>query len=151
MKVRNGVKVARGDVGVLNGLLDLEHQTIAAYTAGIPLLRRPAGKAAKQFLAQELAHAQALSDLVHKAGGKPYKRRSSYDLGHPTTEAQVLALLRDLEAAQLAAYVEMIARLSPGRLRSAVAAIFANDAQHHAVLRSQLGQAPAPAAFVTGR
>ena len=97
LKVRSGVTVQRGDVSVLNGLLDLEQRTIAAYTAGIPLLRRPAAKAAQQFLAQELAHAQALSDLIKKAGGKPDKPRSSYDLGNPTTEAAVLTLLRGLE------------------------------------------------------
>ncbi len=150
LKVRSGVTVERGDVSILNGLLDLEQQTIAAYTAGIPLLRRPAIKAAQQFLGQELAHAQALSDLVKKAGGKPDKPRPSYDLGNPSTEPQVLALLRGLEAKQLAAYVQMTPLLTPGRLRSAVAAIFANDAQHLAVLREQLGEAPVPAAFVTG-
>lgn len=150
LKVRSGVKVDRADVAILNGLLDIEQHSIAAYTAGIPLLRQPAVKAAKQFLGQELAHAQSLSDLIRKAGGKPDEPRASYDLGNPSTEPQVLALLEGLEGRQLAAYVQMIPRLSPGRLRSAVAAIFANDAQHLAVLRAQRRQAPAPAAFVTG-
>jgi hypothetical protein len=150
LKVRSGVTVQRADVSALNGLLDLEQHTIAAYAAGIPLLRPSAAKAAQQFLAHELAHAQALSDLVKKAGGKPGKPRPSYNLGHPTTDAQVLTLLRGLEDKQLTAYRRMIPLLSPGKLRSAVAAIFANDAQHVAVLREQLGEAPVPAAFVTG-
>jgi len=150
VKVRTGVKVQRGDVSALNRVLDLEQHTIAAYTAGIPLLRKPATKAAQQFLAQELAHAQALSDLVRKAGGKPDKPRASYDLGNPSTDVEVLALLRDLEGRQLAAYLQVLPSLSPGKLRSAVAAIFANDAQHLAVLRAQLGQTAVPAAFVTG-
>ena len=150
VKVRTGVKVQRGDVAGLNGLLDLELHTIAAYTAGVPLLRKPAAKAAQQFLAHELAHAQALSDLVRKAGGKPDEPRARYDLGNPTTETEVLTLLRGLEDEQLAAYVRTLPLLSPGKLRSAVAAIFANDAQHVAVLSAQLGQAAVPAAFVTG-
>ena len=150
LKVRSGVKVRRGDVAILNRLLDIEQHTIAAYTAGIPLLRRPALKAAQQFLGQELAHAQSLSDLIKQAGGKADKPRASYNLGNPTREPQVLALLEALEGRQLAAYVQMIPRLSPGRLRAAVAAIFANDAQHLAVLRTELRQDPVPAAFVTG-
>jgi len=150
VKVRNGVTVQSGDVSILGALLDLEQHAIAGYTAGIPLLDRPAAKAAQQFLSQELAHSGALRDLIRKAGGTPEKPRTSYDLGHPTTNAQVLALLRDLENAQLSAYVQMIPLLTPGRLRSAVAAISANDAQHLAVLRQELGQNPVPSAFVTG-
>jgi hypothetical protein len=150
LKVRSGVKVARGDVAILNGLLGIEQHTIAAYTAGIPLLRRPAAKAAKQFLGQELAHAQSLTDLIKQAGGKAAKPSASYELGNPATEPQVLALLEALEGRQLAAYVQMIPQLSPGHLRSAVAAIFANDAQHLAVLRTELGHDPIPTAFVSG-
>jgi hypothetical protein len=150
VRVRNGASVHGRDVAILDTLLDLEQHAIAGYTAGIPLLDRPTAKAAQQFLSQELAHSQALSDLIRRAGGKPQKPRTSYDLGHPTTNAQVLALLRDLENAQLSAYVQMIPQLTPGRLRSAVAAICANDAQHLAVLRQQLGQNPVPSAFVTG-
>jgi Ferritin-like domain len=150
LKVRSGVKVARGDVAILNGLLGIEQYTIAAYTAGIPLLRRPAAKAARQFLGQELAHAQALMDLITQAGGKAAKPSASYALGNPATEPQVLALLEALEGRQLAAYVQMIPRLTPGRLRSAVAAIFANDAQHLSVLRTALGHDPFPTAFVSG-
>jgi Ferritin-like domain len=151
VKVRSGSKVLPADIEILNGLLDLEHYAIAAYTAGIPLLRRPALKAAQQFLGQEFAHAGALTDLVKQAGGKANKSRASYDLGHPRSTADVLALLARLERAQLTAYVEMIPHLSFGRVRSAVAAIFANDAQHLAVLRSLAGRAPVPAAFVNGR
>lgn len=150
LQVRSGAKVQPGDVAVLNELLDLEHHTIAAYTAGLPLLHPPAVKAAKQFLGQELAHAQSLSDLIRQAGGKPNRPRANYDLGHPATETQVLELLRGLEGAQLTAYVEMIPDLSPGQLRSAVVAIFANDAQHLSVIRAQLRQAPIPSAFVAG-
>jgi hypothetical protein len=151
-QVRGGTDVAAADVGILNGLLDLEYHAIAAYSAGIPLLH-PAdgGRAAKQFLGQELAHAVALQDLVRKAKGKPAKPRASYDLGSPRNAQEVLLVLHKLENDQLTAYLEMIPLLAPGKVRSAVAAIFANDAQHIAVLRSRLGQAPVPQPIVTGR
>jgi bacterioferritin (cytochrome b1) len=149
-KVRGGAKVQPGDVIVLNQLLDLEQHTIAAYTAGLPLLRRSATKIAKQFLKQELAHAQSLTDLIHKAGGKPDLPPASYDLGHPASEDEVLELLRELESAQLSAYAQQIPGLSSGPLRAAVSAIYANDAQHLSVLRGELKLNPIPSPLAVG-
>ncbi len=139
------------DVELLNRMLDLEYATIAAYTAGIPLLSGAAQSAAQRFLAQELSHAGELSGLVKQARAKPHLARSSYDLGHPRRPAEVLKLLEGLERQQLTAYLAVIPLLSPSSLRAAVASIFANDAQHISVLRSLLGQEPLPGAFVTGR
>jgi Ferritin-like domain len=151
VRVKKAGPVPLADVATLNRLLDLEHLAIAAYTAGIPLLPRSATLAARQFLGQELSHAGELSGLVKEAGGKPHELASAYDLGHPHTGTDVLALLHRIESAQLAAYIQAIPGLRRGPVRAAAAAILANDAQHVAVLRSHLGQRPVPAAFVTGR
>jgi Ferritin-like domain/TAT (twin-arginine translocation) pathway signal sequence len=149
-KVRSGSTVSPRDIQILNGLLDLEYHTVAAYTAGIPLLHpENGGRAAKQFLGQEIAHAVALGDLIRKANADPRKPRASYDLGDPRTAKEVLGVVHDLERAQLSAYLSMIPRLSNGKLRAAVAAVYANDAQHVAVLRSRLGLAPAPEPIIT--
>ncbi len=142
---------ARGaDVELLNGLLDLEHRTIGAYTAGIPLLTGATLTAAQRFLAQELAHAAALSGLVKLRGAVADKPRDSYDFGHPRSATEVLRLLHAAETAQLAAYIAVIPRLATGTVRSATASILADDAQHVSVLRSALALDPAPSAFVTG-
>ncbi len=138
------------DVVLLNRALDLEHEAIAAYTAGIPLLDGRAKKAAQLFLEQELSHAGEMSGLVKQAGGKPNKPRSSYDLGRPRTGSDVLRLLHELEHRELRLYLAAITQLTPGAVRAAIAAVLANDAQHVAVLRSVLGLAPVPGAFVTG-
>lgn len=143
--------VAKGDVATLNGLLDLEHETIAAYEAGIPLLDQGNAKAATQFLRHELSHAGELSGLVKQAGGEPLKPRGDYNLGHPHDQDGVLALLHRLEQGQLAAYLHALAGLAAGTERAALAAIFANDAQHIAVLRARLHRSPAPSAFVSAR
>ena len=63
----------------------------------------------------------------------------------------MLDLLHRLEQTQLSAYVHAIPLLASGPVRVAVASVFANDAQHVAVLRERLHRTPAPAAFVTGR
>jgi hypothetical protein len=143
-------RVASGDVAVLTSLLAIERKTIAAYEAGIPLLDSDSAKTAGVFLGQELSHAGELSGLIKKAGGTPARARL-YDLGNPRSAGDVLALLHELEAAQLAAYLRTIPKLSAGPTRAALAAVCANDAQHLAVMRQRLGLAPAPQALVTGR
>ena len=80
--------VQHSDVAILAGLLELERRTIAAYTAGIPLLTRPDARTAKQFLNEELQHAGELISLIKAAGGgRGPPRAASYDLGHPTDDA----------------------------------------------------------------
>ena len=143
--------VAQTDIALLNHLLDIEHKAVAAYTAGGPLLDPVAAKAARQFLAQELAHASTLDILVRVAGGKSNKPLPSYNLGNPRSSEDVLRLLHSIETAQIAAYLDAIPRLAPSPVRTMVAEVFANDAQHISVVRSLLGEAPAPAPFVSGR
>ena|GEM_PF-582302 len=149
-KIRDGAHVAPGDLGPLNALLDVEHYAIAAYAAAIPLLGPAAARAGKQFLAQELAHAVELSDLVHRAGGRPHKPPASYNLGHPRDQAQALALLQHVEDVQLGAYLERLPDLSGGHVRATLVTIYANEAQHLAVLRMAAGETPTSGALVAG-
>jgi len=143
--------IRRRDVQLLNAALYLERRTVAAYTAGIPLLPRPQAKAAKQFLNEELQHTGELLALIKAAKGVAIPRAASYDIGHPRDGNQVLALLHELESAQIAGYLRAIPELSPGPVRAAVATILANDAQHVCILRLEQGENPLPSAFVTGR
>ncbi len=138
------------DVVLLNQALDLEHEAIAAYTAGIPLLDGRTRKAAELFLTQELSHAGEMHGLVKQAGGRPHKAQASYDLGRPKSALDVVRLLHDIEQRQLRVYLGAITKLSPGTVRAAAGAVLANDAQHVSVLRSALGLAPIPSAFVSG-
>jgi Ferritin-like domain len=150
-QVDNSAPVLDTDVGLLNHLLHLERVGIAAYTAGTPLLAPATVNAGKLFLNDELAHAGALGALIKAAGAEPNKPAPSYDLGHPRTSQEVLALLHEIEQMQIGAYLAALPRLSPGTVKQSVAAILANDAQHAAVVRAALGQPAVPSAFVTGR
>jgi hypothetical protein len=150
-QVHNAQPVLRSDVEELNHLLDLEHWAIAAYTAATPLLPPATVKAGALFLNDEIEHAGDLAGLVRAAGGKPIKPRPSYPLGHPRGSAEVLGVLRTVEQALIVAYLDAIPRLRPGPLKQQVASIFANDAQHLAVVRAALHQPAVPSAFVTGR
>ena len=139
---------ASQDVLLLTGLLELERYAVAAYAAGVPLLRGDAAEAAEQFLTHEISHVGELIGLIRQAGSKPPRPPAFYDLGHPRGERQVLELLHRVERSQLAGYLSALPRLAPARLRAAVAAILANDAQHAAVVRQQLGLAPVPTALL---
>lgn len=138
---------AQADAALLGDLLDRERYGIAAYSAAIPLLTRPAARAAKQFLAHELAHAAELEGLIRQAGARPAKPPAFYDLGNPRGERELLELLHAAERAQARAYLRALPLLVPSRLRAAATAILANEAQHVAVLRMKLGLAPAPSAL----
>lgn len=140
---------AAADAEILIGLLARERYAVAAYAAAAPLLRKPARQAASQFLGQDLAHATELAGLIHQAGTEPPPPPASFDLGHPRTETELLALLHRAEQGQIAAYLDAIPRVSPPRLRAALAAILANDAQHTTVLRDQLGLDPVPAPLLS--
>ncbi len=142
--------IQRVDVQILSSLLELERHTVAAYTAGIPLLTRPDAHVAKQFLYEELQHTGELLSLIKAVRGIAAQRSASYDLGHPSNDAEVLALLHRLERAQIIAYLDAIPRLDPGPVRAAAASILANDAQHIAIIRLAQGMPPIPSAFVTG-
>jgi hypothetical protein len=149
-KIRGGATVPHTDVDVLNALLGVENYAIAAYAAAIPLLKRGIGESVgKQFLSHELAHAAELTEMIKDGGGKAIRPQASYNLGNPRTAAEGLALLQLAERAQLRAYLEMIPAVAGGRIRAAVATIYANEAQHMAVLRGQLGQPPT-SAFAVG-
>jgi hypothetical protein len=139
----------RADVGILQSALDLEHRGIAAYTAGIPLLDGRTHAAARQFLLQEFAHAAELSALIRQGGAKPNLASASYQLGNPGSASEVLGLLHTIERDSIAAYLEAIPKLTPGILRSRVASILANEAEHISVLRALLGHPAVPDAFVT--
>jgi len=144
------VEGAKNDAGLLNRLLASEYYAIAAYTAVTPRLSDQNAAAAKQFLGQELLHADRLISLIERVGGHPHRALASYDLGHPQATSELLALLLAAEETQLRAYRALIPRLSPGSLKQITVSIFAAQAQHAAIWRLQLGRRAVPAAFVTG-
>ncbi len=131
-------------VQALLGALDLERQTIAAYAAAVPLLGHRAGRAAQRFLGLELSHAAEIAGLIAQAGVRPPKDATAYDLGHPRSAGDVLKLLHDLEARQLALYLDLVPRASDGKVRAALSAVLGSDAQHLAVLATLRGENPIP-------
>jgi hypothetical protein len=138
------------DLGILQHALLLERRTVAAYTAGIPLLDARRATWAKAFLSQELEHCGELIALIHAAGGTAAEPPADPAIGDAHDGDGVLALLHGFEDAQVSGYMNWIPQLSEPAMRAAVASIVASDAQHMAALSEAQGRPAAPSAFPGG-
>jgi rubrerythrin len=138
------------DLELLAAALSVEHQAIAAYTAGIPLLSGAVARAAREFLGEEVRHATEIATLISKGGGEPAgPSPTGYAFGTPRSERDVLALLHRVERLSIATYLNAIPALTPGDVRASVASILADEAQHIAIIRGVTGLAPVPGPLVT--
>ena len=135
------------DATALNTVLAADQRAAAALVAAGPLLAGNARHADGWFLGQELTHAGVLRSLVAMLGGVAHSPALDYHFRDPRSVAQVLALLRSVEGAQLEADGAAIAHIDRGWLRARVAALAADDAQQLAVVRFESGLQPSGSAF----
>ncbi len=169
---------SRRDVAVLNELLAIEYRAVAAYTALVPALPQPANApkqttpgpppppnpnqplilrvplaiaAARQFLGHEVSHAGELQGIITQAGGTPIKPKASYALPRHAAKLEIIHFLHGIEHELVGVYLNAVTRLPAGKVRGAVAAILANEAQHISVLRTVLREPPLPSALLTAR
>jgi bacterioferritin (cytochrome b1) len=139
------------DVELLNTMLDLELMAVAAYKTGAARLRGSALQSAKGFLEQEQEHADALAQAIRDLSGVPNEPKTSYAFQALRTQADALQFAVQFENNLIAAYIDVLPKLSPGKLRSTVSGILTCEAEHVAVLRGALGEPQVPDAFVVGR
>jgi rubrerythrin len=138
------------DVNVLNSALDLEHEAVAAYSQALKVLRGANLRYARTVLNQERAHVTALEHAIRGLGARPNQSRGDYNFPRLTTQDAVLRFATGLENKVVANYIAAIPRLDAAELRGQVATIFANEAEHLALLNGALKERSAPSAFVTG-
>jgi hypothetical protein len=146
------------DVRIVNSVLDLEHTAIAAYDAGVELLRGGALEAGRELLGHEREHAGRLRLAIRDLGGTPNspRRTEEYMRQFPNLDNQhdMLRFGVDLENAVIEAYVDAIPRISSPELRQIGAAIVSSEAEHASLLLGFLNPgdraAQVPQAFVTG-
>jgi rubrerythrin len=139
------------DVELLNSMLDLEFMTIAAYKAGAAHLRGRELQIAKGFLEQEQEHADTLTRAIRDLNGVPNSAKSSYALRPLSSQRDTLRFAVEFENNAIAAYIDVLPKLSPGEIRSTISAILTCEAEHVCVLHGALGEPQVPDAFVVGR
>jgi len=138
------------DVEILNGALDLELMSVAAYKAAAARLRGEVLQIGKLLVEQEQEHADALVSAVEDAGGTPNRAKSSYDFPELRSQRDALRFVLELENTAVAAYIDALPRITKSDLRGTASAIVTNEAQHISVLRGALGLPQVPHAFVNG-
>jgi bacterioferritin (cytochrome b1) len=139
------------DVELLNTMLDLELEAIEAYKTAAGGLRGGALQIAKGFLEQEQAHADALDRAIRDLDGVPNQATSSYVFPALTAQRDVMRFAVAFENNQIAAYIDVLPKLSRGEIRSTISAILTCEAEHVCVWLGELGEPQAPDAFVVGQ
>lgn len=133
------------DAEELTALLAFEQRAVAFYAAAAGRAEGARGATLARLLQHERAHAAALRGALRARGARPPEPPAA---GHEGGDPLAGALALEREA--VAAYERALPRLHDPDLRVLAASILATEAEHLAVVRSELGRVPAPAAFVTG-
>lgn len=139
------------DVELLNAVLDLEFESIEAYKAGAGQLRGRDLQTVQAFLEQEQEHADTLASAIRDLDGVPNRAKRRYEFPALGSGREVLRFAVGFENNIIAAYIDLLPKISPGKARSTISAILTCEAEHIAVLAGALGEPQVPAAFVVGQ
>jgi rubrerythrin len=150
----NGGPKPGSGAALLGSLLALEHAVVAAYVACEDVLRGGTLRQTRAIAAQERDHVARLEGLIRDLGGDPPPGRSAEEYARTFPRLRepgdALAFAEDLEQRQVRAYLEGLAELPDLELRSAAAAIGADEGGHLAAVRVLQGLPAAQGPFVTG-
>jgi hypothetical protein len=137
---------ARTDAMLVRASVWLEQLAALAYAAAAEGLSGDARRLAERFAGHERDHAAAmetvLEGLTVGVRNRPVQRDVHYHLPalRDGGRAAVLEALAELEAALVAAYLEMGRRTREPELLRTVGAVMAGGAQHLVALRRELGR-----------
>jgi rubrerythrin len=141
------------DARILNTALGAELEAIAAYQVGAEskLLEKSVLSLAVTFQGHHKEHADLLRKTVTSLGGKPVEAKAKYafPVEKLKSQADVLRFAAQLEQGAVSAYLGAVPLFANHDLAKAAASILGDEAMHWAVLRSALGEAPVPAAFMS--
>lgn len=127
------------DNELLNAALARELTTLEAYTEGLPLLKEPLRSVGRRFRADEQEYVDAITKAIRGLGGELEAEPEDVDLSGTKTQADLLAMIYELEGAALGAYLDAAPLLYTAAPRTLAASLAAAHAQHLVVLRQGLG------------
>jgi rubrerythrin len=139
------------DIDTLNVALGLEHEAIAAYQvgAGSGLLKPDVLKVAVGFQSDHKQHRDILAKTIGQLGGAPVADgKHQFPVDKLKSQADVLRFALGLEMGAASAYLGTIPGFENRDLAKAAASIMGVEAQHVAILKSVLGEAPIENAFI---
>jgi hypothetical protein len=138
------------DADLLDEVLAIEHMAIAAYAHIAGSLTGGARSLAEKISRQEAAHAARLTPLINDLGGRPTPARRDYGFPALADPDAGLALVGGIENMLVAAYIDVIPKLTNQLAKAAAVTIVTNEAQHLALVTQARGLPPAPEAIVRG-
>jgi hypothetical protein len=147
-------RTASDDAAVLNNMLGLEYETIAAYDAALAGGALAAAEAAmaRAFQSDHAKHAEALMHAVLRLQGKPVAPLSPIDYRFsPAALArrdEAMRLLAGFEQGLALAHLGAVPAFADKNLAKDAAGILGIETMHWGALRRALGEDPVPAPFL---
>jgi hypothetical protein len=144
----------RDDVALLNNVLGLEYEAVAAYEAALAggALSDKMAALAHAFQDDHAKHAAALARAVTRLQGKPVGPRPAVDYSFSpaglTSGEDAMRFLLGFEQGLALAHLGAVPAFADNQLAKGAAGILGIEAMHWSSLRSALGEAPVPAPFL---
>jgi len=142
------------DAAIVNSVLGLEYQAVAAYDAALAggALAEPDAAMAQAFRADHAKHAAAMVRTVIRLQGKPVAARAASEYRFAaaglTSRDDALRFLVAFEQGLALAYLGAVPAFAEKDLAKGAAGILGVESMHWSALRSALGEIPVPAPFL---
>jgi hypothetical protein len=143
-------EVNGADADLLNEVFMLENMAVAAYAHVAGSLTGRARALAQTIGHQEVQHALTLAPAIHELGGQPTPSRSDYGFPALAGGPAALAFVGRIENTLIAAYIDVVPKITNSVARALAASIVTNEAQHLALVTQARGLPPTPVAIVRG-
>ena len=129
------------DLTILRAALYLEHEAVAAYTAGAAsgLLPPDVLKVAAAFMDDHKYHRDGIAGVLSSLGETPVGPNSSYSFGRLADADDVLNLALRLEQGAATAYRTLASSVENKAVLTFAAHVMVDEVRHATVLRNALG------------
>ena len=129
------------DLTILNAALYLEHEAIAAYTAGAGsgLLSADVLKVAAAFMDDHRYHRDGMAGVIRTLGQTPAEAKQSYRFGRLRDANDILKLALRLEQGAAAAYRTLASSIQNKTVLNFAAHVLGDVVRHSTALRGVLG------------
>jgi hypothetical protein len=145
------VAATPGDLAVLNSAIPLERAGIKAYAdaASLGILSPGVLAVAKGFMADHMAHRDALIAAVKAGGGVPSEETVKLVYPSLKTEKDILVFAQSVEKQAASAYLGVFPVLQDKALAKAAASILGVETMHVGILATALGQGQPYSGFIS--
>jgi hypothetical protein len=138
------------DADLLDEVFMFENMSIAAYTHAVVSLSGQRRTLGQTIGAQEIQHALKMAPVIHSLGGQPTPELETYGFPALADDQAALAFVSGMENTLIAAYIDVVPKITSVAARAFAVSILANHAQHLALVTQARGLSPTAQAIVRG-